>query len=102
VIGYIIELTGALSSGATIEFPFPLPQTIPSQDAGDYLLQYIGGSGTWETDGTITRLENGSLYANLTHFSMWRILCKNSGDSTVPTGGGGGGGGGCFISTLRQ
>jgi hypothetical protein len=104
-------------------FPFPLPTYFANNRTvwrhGDFKVQYYRESDDanergWVDGGRTTELNGAVLYAEVGHFSDWRVLVKedpsqaendSGGESALPTAGsaaGGGGGGGCFVVTAAS
>ena len=103
-LGKVLSLKGKIRPGAQIEFPFPLPDFLKfssALSAKDFRLEFFDpGDGLWKEDGENLRFSAGTpvLFADIGHFSDWRVLRSTSlsgGGTLAPISGGGGGG--CFI-----
>lgn len=71
-IGKILEIQGSLLPGTSAEMAFPLPDQIPL-GLGNYdvqLLHYVNGK--WKKE-SVTKVENGAVYANVTSFSPFAV-----------------------------
>ena len=105
-LGKVLSLRGRIKAGKTVKFPFPLPGFLRFQNtlnASDFRLEFFDSdSGLWIQDGEGFEFRSGIpiLYAEISHFSEWRVLKS----TTLNTSGtlaavGSSGGGGCFVAT---
>jgi hypothetical protein len=122
-VGKVISIRGKIKPGMVASFPFPLPTYFANNRTvwrhGDFKVQYYRESDDanergWVDGGRTTELNGAVLYAEVGHFSDWRVLVKedpsqaendSGGESALPTAGsaaGGGGGGGCFVVTAAS
>jgi len=105
VLGDVLSIKGRIKPGQTVKFPFPLPsyfkQTILK--AKDFRLEFFDpASELWVEDGV--NFETSSLtpilYAEISHFSDWRVLkSKTLSPDVALNPVGSSGGGGCFVAT---
>ncbi len=116
-LGKVISIRGKLKPNGSVRFPFPLPAFLKFDNtltAGDLRLEFyehdLGNptNGTWRQSGNSFSITPGTgvLYADITHFSDWRVL-RNTGNIFSNNGGGqlattSGGGGGCYIVTASS
>jgi hypothetical protein len=110
VLGKVLHINGKIRPNSQVRFPFVLPSYLVHDNTlrnGDLVLEYYDeAQNKWIQDGSSYQISGGVLYANISHFSNWRVLrdisnvFQNTGTNFASTdGGGGGGGGGCFIVT---
>ncbi|MCO4782613.1 MAG: hypothetical protein KC646_09855 [Candidatus Cloacimonetes bacterium] len=113
VLGKVLHINGKIRPNTQVRFPFVLPSYLVHDNtlkSNDLVLEYYdSGQKKWLKDGSSYQISGGVLYANISHFSNWRVLrdisnvFQNTGTSFASTdGGGGGGGGGCFIVTAAS
>ena len=104
-LGKVLSLKGRIKAGKSIKFPFPLPGFLRFQStlsASDFRLEYFDPDrGRWIQDGTNLEFRSGTpiLYAEISHFSEWRVLQVDDRSNVALPTVSGGGGGGCFIAT---
>ena len=118
-LGKVISIKGKLKPNGSVRFPFPLPaflkfdNTLTSTDLRLEFYEQDSNNpsiGTWRQSGTGLSVTPGTgvLYADVTHFSDWRVLrntgniFSNDGGGQLATTSGGAGGGGCFIVTASS
>ena len=112
-LGKVISIRGKIKPNETVTFPFPLPSYLKFDStltAADLRLEFFEpDSQVWRKDGKALTFVNGTgvLYAEISHFSDWRVL-RNTENVFLNNGGNqlatvsGGGGGGCFIVTAAS
>jgi len=116
-LGKVLNIKGKIKPNSVVKFPFPLPSFLKNDNtlaSSDLRLEFFDedplnpGQGTWRQSGANYTMVPGQavLYADITHFSQWRVLRSNSsvfnGGTLASAAGGGGGGGGCFIVTAAS
>ena len=106
-IGKVLSLKGKIRNGKSIEFPFPLPSFLKLENTikvQDFRLEYYDPElESWIEEKTSLKFTPGVpiLYAEITHFSDWRVLRRDTftGLDLPSVSAAGGGGGGCFIAS---
>lgn len=115
-LGKVISIKGKIEPNQTVNFPFPLPSYLQFDNtlsAADLRLEFFTpdqnnpSTGEWRQAGTGLNISSGVLYAEISHFSEWRVLrntnnifSNNPGSQLASTSGGGGGG--CYIVTASS
>ncbi|PCJ19801.1 MAG: hypothetical protein COB02_06330 [Candidatus Cloacimonadota bacterium] len=112
ILGKVLHINGKIRPNSEVRFPFALPSFLIHDNtlkSSDLVLEfYDENQKKWIQDGTSYQISGGVLYANIKHFSSWRVLrdisniFQNTGGSFASIDGGGGGGGGCFIVTAAS
>ncbi|MCJ8344094.1 hypothetical protein MJH12_01020, partial [bacterium] len=112
VLGKVLHISGKVRPNSQVRFPFALPSYLVHDNtlkSSDLVLEYYDeDQQKWTPDGSSYQIANGVLYANISHFSNWRVLrdvsnvFQNTGTGSFASTDGGGGGGGCFIVTAAS